>query len=152
LQEELARLHEHAVQGYPHEVVGILAGDADERLVRRVEPLINEREEAPERRFRVGPLALMRAEQRLTEAGLDVLGYYHSHPDHPASWSDEDRDQAIPETSYIITAVHRAPPGEEGPRPVETRSWRLPAGEQAMVLEPLWIVAGPPADPFPPIP
>ena len=62
---ELDRLHAHAAQGYPHEVVGILAGDPATGQVLRVVPLINERADSPKNRYQVSGLVLMRAEQRL---------------------------------------------------------------------------------------
>jgi proteasome lid subunit RPN8/RPN11 len=122
---ELRRLHEHAVEGYPHEVVGILAGDRAAAQVRRVEPLVNERADSPANRYRVGGLLLMKAEQRLQDEGMDVLGYYHSHPDHPATYSDEDRDQALPNLSYVIAAVHGPVRGVDPPAVVDTAAWRL---------------------------
>ena len=142
-ERELDRLHDHALAGYPHEVVGILAGDRAAGAVRRVHPLENATADDPARRFHVSGLTLMRAEQALEAEGLDVLGYYHSHPDHPASWSDTDRDQALPATSYVITAVH-GPDGPQGDgvatRVVDTRAWRLRDDRGAMDHETLRVV------------
>jgi len=117
-QAELKRLHAHAVKGYPHEVVGILAGTRANGEVARVQPLVNERADSPRNRYRVAGLVVLRAEQALEAEGLEILGYYHSHPDHPAQYSDYDRDHALPNLSYLITAVH------EGVV-VDTLSWRL---------------------------
>ena len=115
---ELQRLHAHAVEGYPHEVVGILAGRRSTGQVRRVQPLLNERADSPQNRYQVSGLVLLRAEQALEREGLEIIGYYHSHPDHPAQYSDYDRDHALPNMSYLITAVH------EG-QVSDTLSWRL---------------------------
>ena len=68
-REQLARLHAHAVEGYPHEVVGILAGNRATHRIQRVEPLVNERADSPANRYKVGGLVLMDAEQAL-EAGV----------------------------------------------------------------------------------
>lgn len=114
----LARLHAHAREGYPHEVVGILAGQRAGGHVSHVEPLRNEQAEGAEKRYRVNGLMLLRAEQRLAREGLEIVGYYHSHPDHPAMYSDTDRDLALPHMSYLITAVQT-----DGI--TETRCWRL---------------------------
>lgn len=132
--DELGRLHAHACEGYPHEVVGILAGSRADTRVTRVVPLTNEHAHAPERRFRVDGLRLMRAEQALESEGLEVVGYYHSHPDHPANYSDTDREQALPNMAYIIAAVR-------GPAPTiaETRCWRLRADRSEMDLDDLLI-------------
>ena len=97
---ELARLHEHAREGYPHEVVGILAGDRASGAVTRVVPLRNERADSPNNRYHVSALMLAGAERALDADGLEVVGYYHSHPDHPSQYSDFDRDHALPNMSY----------------------------------------------------
>ena len=129
-ESELLRLHEHAVEGYPHKVCGILAGDRPTGLVRRVEPLVNERSDSPRNRYRVSGLTLMRAEQALEAQGHEIVGYYHSHPDHPADYSETDRDNALPNMSYLITAVH------EG-RIADTKVWRLREDRSSMEQEAL---------------
>ena len=128
---ELDRIHDHAREGYPHEVVGILAGDRSRSSVSRVQPLINERAETVNR-YRVDGLLVLRAEQGLEAEGLEVVGYYHSHPDHPAQYSDYDRDHALPHMSYLITAVHD---GEI----TDTRSWRLEEDRSEMREETIQI-------------
>lgn len=133
LADELRRLHAHAEEGYPYEVVGILAGDRATGRVTRVEPLVNERADSPRNRYVVSGLHLMRAEQRLAADGLEVVGYYHSHPDHPAQYSDYDRDHALPNLSYTIVSVR------EG-RVADTKSWRLREDRAAMDPEPVVIV------------
>lgn len=125
---ERERMHTHAQEGYPHEVVGILAGDRAGGLVTRVVPLVNERADSPKNRYEVGGLILMRAEQRLESEGLEIVGYYHSHPDHPAQYSEFDRDHALPNMAYVIISVdHR--------RAVDTLCWRLRNDRSAMDLE-----------------
>lgn len=128
--EALARLHAHACAGYPHEVVGILAGRRADGVVTRAVPLGNERADRPEDRYQVSGLTLLRAEEALAVEGLEVVGYYHSHPDHPARWSDFDRDHALPNMSYLITAVR-------GGAIEDTRSWRLREDRAAMDEEPI---------------
>ena len=127
---ELARLHAHARRGYPHEVVGILAGDRATNTVTRVHALENERADSPANRYKVSGLVLMKAERALEAEGLEIVGYYHSHPDHPARYSDYDRDHALPNMSYLITAVHD---GEIA----DTLSWRLTEDRSAMTPETL---------------
>jgi proteasome lid subunit RPN8/RPN11 len=141
--EALGRMHAHAIRGYPNEVVGLLGGDRAHGEVRRVVALENEHAEAPERRFRVDGRQLMRAERALESEGIEILGYYHSHPDHPASWSDEDRDQALPEMSYVITAVTAEAGG--APRVTDTRSWRLREDRSGMDHETLCVAGISPA-------
>ncbi|MDP2310089.1 MAG: M67 family metallopeptidase [Pseudomonadota bacterium] len=122
---ELARVHAHAVSGYPHEVVGILAGNRGTNVVTHVVSLVNERADSPANRYQVSALVLHRAEQALEAEGLEVVGYYHSHPDHPARYSDFDRDHALPNMSYVITSVMAG-------SIADTRSWRLRDDRAAM--------------------
>ena len=124
-QPELDRLHAHAQEGYPHEVVGIIAGDKTSRLAKRIHPLINERADSAHNRYKVSGLTLMRAEQSLEAEGHDILGYYHSHPDHPSRYSDYDRDHALPNMSYVIVSVMAG-------TVADTASWRLKEDRSAM--------------------
>ncbi len=113
-------LRDHARAEYPHECCGALLGreEGDTRLVEQVIRLTNERTEARERRFYVSPQQVLMAERRARELGLLLLGFYHSHPDHPAVPSEYDREHALPYYSYPILSVLQ---GE----PTELRSWRL---------------------------
>ena len=130
LPAELARLHAHAREGYPHEVVGVLGGDRTTGRVTRVVPLLNERADSPQNRDHVTDLVLARTEQRLNAEGIEVVGYYHSHPDHPSHYSEFDRDHALPNMSYLITSVRH---GEIA----STESWRLREDRSAMDPEPI---------------
>jgi proteasome lid subunit RPN8/RPN11 len=132
--EALAVVHAHAAEGYPHEVVGILAGSGGR--VHRAVALVNERADSPQNRYHVSGLALMRAEERLLDEGLQIVGYYHSHPDHPSRYSDYDRDHALPNLSYLIVSVR------EG-RPADSQSWRLREDRSAMDEETLSIEESP---------
>lgn len=126
-------VHDHAREGHPHEVVGILAGDAATNTVRAVRALVNERADSAHNRYRVSGLVLARAQDALEAEGHDILGYYHSHPDHPARWSDYDRDHALPNLSYVIVSVFA-----DGPR--DTLSWRLRDDRSVMDPETVEIV------------
>lgn len=127
---ELAKLHAHAREGYPHEVVGILAGSRDTCHVSRVVSLTNERADSPANRYHVSAMVLYRAEEALAGEGLEVVGYYHSHPDVSARYSDFDRDHSLPNMSYLITSV-------VGREIAETRSWRLREDRAAMDEQPI---------------
>lgn len=144
---ELDRLHDHAAGGFPHEVVGILAGDRAAGSVDRVVPLENATADTPERRYHVSGLTLMKAERALDAEGLEVVGYYHSHPHHPAMYSDTDRDQALPAMSYVIAAVSGpdTAPGGAGPQVGELRSWRLADDRSEMLEEHVVITPDSPA-------
>ena len=92
--------------------------------------LPNTTEEGPRRRFLVRPQDYREAERRAGELGVDLLGFYHSHPDHPARPSQYDLDHAWPFFSYIIVSV-------AGGRPEEMTSWRLLDDRSAFASEDL---------------
>jgi proteasome lid subunit RPN8/RPN11 len=97
------RIRSHGEETYPHECCGALVGHGTE--VTAIVPLPNTTEEGPRRRFLVRPSDYRLAEQRAGELGGDLLGFYHSHPDHPARPSQYDLDHAWPTFAYIIVAV-----------------------------------------------
>jgi proteasome lid subunit RPN8/RPN11 len=104
-----ASIREHGESGFPHEVCGLLLGGFSEdgrRIVAEVYPLENERDDSRENRYYVSGLSMLRAEQYATAAKLDVVGYYHSHPNAPARPSGYDLDHATwPNISYPIVSV-----------------------------------------------
>jgi proteasome lid subunit RPN8/RPN11 len=93
----------HGEETYPHECCGALVGMAGHATV--AVKLPNTTEEGPRRRFLVRPSDYRLAEQRASELGGDLLGFYHSHPDHPARPSQFDLDHAWPTFAYVIVAV-----------------------------------------------
>lgn len=101
----------HGVETYPNECCGALFGPAPsgvegaDRAVTATFALPNTTEEGPRRRFLVRPQDYREAERRATELGVELLGFYHSHPDHPARPSQYDLDHAWPFFSYIIVSV-----------------------------------------------
>ncbi len=120
---QLEAIQRHAAGTYPEECCGFLIGRAGAAatlptVVARVVPAGNERQDSRHNRFLIHPDAVLAAHKEARAAGLDVVGYYHSHPDHPAKPSDFDREHAWPGLSYVIVSV-------EGGRAAEARSWRL---------------------------
>ncbi len=99
--DEAIRRHGEAT--YPHECCGALVGTGN-RVTAAV-ALPNTTEEGPRRRFMVRPADYRAAEQQASALGADLLGFYHSHPDHPARPSQYDLDHAWPTFAYIIVAV-----------------------------------------------
>jgi proteasome lid subunit RPN8/RPN11 len=95
-------IRRHGEETYPHECCGALVGHGP---VTATVPLPNTTEEGPRRRFLVRPEDYRMAEKRATELGGELLGFYHSHPDHPARPSQYDLDHAWPTFAYIIVAV-----------------------------------------------
>jgi proteasome lid subunit RPN8/RPN11 len=96
-------IRRHGEETYPHECCGALVGKG--AFVSEIVALPNTTEEGPRRRFLVRPSDYRLAEGRATELGSELLGFYHSHPDHPARPSQYDLDHAWPTFAYIIVAV-----------------------------------------------
>jgi proteasome lid subunit RPN8/RPN11 len=111
---------EHAKEAYPEECAGAIVGmDVGEmKIVVDVWRAENVHEDERSRRFLIEPLKIKDFEERAAERDMDVLGFYHSHPDHPAEPSDYDREHAWPYYSYLIASV-----GDDGVK--EMRSWVL---------------------------
>jgi proteasome lid subunit RPN8/RPN11 len=107
LENDIRRAAEEA---YPNECCGVLFGvidGNDHKRLHCIEPIINLSDESEQyHRFLITPEELMKAELKARRLKLDVLGFYHSHPDCPAKPSAYDREHALPFYSYIITAVH----------------------------------------------
>jgi proteasome lid subunit RPN8/RPN11 len=115
--EEINRNGEHA---FPEEGAGFLLGrDGNPRRVEAIFPLENAREStARHNRYLITPQAMLQAELVASKRGLDLLGVFHSHPDHPNQPSTYDLEWALPYFSYLITSVQSGVA-------VGSRSWRL---------------------------
>jgi proteasome lid subunit RPN8/RPN11 len=97
-------IRRHGEETFPHECCGALIG-RDSGVVDAVVPLPNTTEEGPRRRFLVRPSDYREAERRAAELHGELLGFYHSHPDHPARPSQYDLDHAWPTFAYVIVSV-----------------------------------------------
>ena len=98
-----AAIRAHGRETFPHECCGAMLGR--DGIVQEAYQLPNTTEEGPRRRFLVRPDDYRVAERRASESGLELLGFYHSHPDHPARPSQYDLDHAWPFFSYVIVSV-----------------------------------------------
>jgi proteasome lid subunit RPN8/RPN11 len=96
-------IRRHGEETFPHECCGALIGTSD-RVTHAV-ALPNTTEEGPRRRFLVRPSDYRMADQRASALGGELLGFYHSHPDHPARPSQFDLDHAWPTFAYVIVSV-----------------------------------------------
>jgi proteasome lid subunit RPN8/RPN11 len=115
------KIKDHAERDYPHECGGMLIGRfLSEGVKETVEifPLVNAREDSRHNRVLLLPKDVLRAEKHARERGLDVVGYYHSHPNAPAVPSQYDLDHALPVWSYTIVSVMDG-------KPVAIRSWEM---------------------------
>jgi proteasome lid subunit RPN8/RPN11 len=127
------KIRAHGVETYPHECCGALLGrdsgviensvDAEQRTeapreVLRLFPLANRNGDSPRNRFMVTAEDVRTAEAAAQKEGLEIIGWYHSHPDHPACPSEYDRAHAWPWYSYIIVSVNHG-------AAEDMTSWRL---------------------------
>jgi proteasome lid subunit RPN8/RPN11 len=127
------KIRAHGAETYPHECCGALLGrdsnavtESDRgkdalnsaREILELFPLVNRRDDSPRNRFSVTAEDVLTAEKAARAQGLEVVGWYHSHPDHPARPSEYDREHAWPWYSYIIVSVHNG-------APQDMTSWRL---------------------------
>jgi proteasome lid subunit RPN8/RPN11 len=111
-QKVLDDIRSHAAEGYPYEICGVLIGRADDRLVihsrRMANTVLNQRET----RYRFDDLEHMRVQRAVDEVGLEIVGYYHSHPDHPAVASETDAQDSWAGPFYLIVASHKGGTGD----------------------------------------
>src|ERR1700691_42477 len=104
-------LRQHGEQTYPHECCGVLLGHfnddgANTKTVTRIARCGNTRDDSPHNRYHIDPKELIRIQREGRERGEDIVGFYHSHPDHPAQWSTTDLAEAHwIVSSYVITSV-----------------------------------------------
>ncbi len=121
ISEELAgKIRAHGVETYPHECCGAILGRESDgaREVLGLMPLANRRDDSPRNRFEVTSDDVRLAEKTARGQQLELIGWYHSHPDAPARPSEFDREHAWPWYSYIIVSVQSG-------QPREMNSWRL---------------------------
>jgi proteasome lid subunit RPN8/RPN11 len=122
-EQHLAEIREHGERDYPYECCGLLIGRFEDgrKVVAEIYAISNSREEEAKRnRFLIRPDELMRGEKYARERKLDVVGFYHSHPDDRAAPSQYDLEHAWPTYSYIVVSVL------EG-RAADLRSWEMEA-------------------------
>jgi proteasome lid subunit RPN8/RPN11 len=110
-QAEYAAIRRHGEETYPHECCGVLLGrtdDAGARIVTSTARCGNTRTDSPQNRYNIDPGELVRIQRQGRERGEDIVGFYHSHPDHPAHWSRTDLAEAHwIGCSYVITSVEK---------------------------------------------
>ncbi len=123
-EAQRAEIVGHGEGEYPHECCGLLLGRIEgggRKVVVEIFPVSNAREEAARHnRSLITPGEYVRGERHARARGLDIVGNYHSHPDHPAVPSEFDREHAWPTWSYVIVSVR-------GGEVADVRSWELAA-------------------------
>jgi proteasome lid subunit RPN8/RPN11 len=136
--EHVRAMEDHARRGYPDEVCGVLVGQrAGEVTVESVIPVANRERETPRVRYQIAPEDLLRIQRESREKYLDIVGFYHSHPDHPARPSETDRRIAAEGLSdgvaHVVVSVDGA--GRATPS-----AWVFRDATQAFEEEPLAVV------------
>ena len=121
-EQHLSKMRRHGERDYPFECCGLMLGRFESnghKLVIETFPISNAREEEAKRnRFLIRPEELRRGEKYAREKGVDVIGFYHSHPDERAVPSKYDLDHAWPTYSYIVVSVEKG-------QAVDLRSWEM---------------------------
>src|SRR6202008_2442497 len=125
--KDYSEIRRHGEETYPHECCGVLLGqmDGDARIVTSTARCGNTRTDSPQNRYHIDPKELVRIQRQGRERGEDIIGFYHSHPDHPAQWAKTDLEEAHGiGCSYVLTRVAQA-------KADMTNSCDLPGSDEA---------------------
>jgi proteasome lid subunit RPN8/RPN11 len=127
----LRQIYDHTEDSYPNECCGVMIGTMGEMKVvhafRRCKNLNTERAHD---RYEMDPLDLLRAEREFENSSWDIVGIYHSHPDHASRPSQTDTERAWPDYSYVIISVQKGVVAS-------AQSWVLNESERKFYEEPL---------------
>ncbi|MGH7904489.1 MAG: Mov34/MPN/PAD-1 family protein [Candidatus Dormibacteraceae bacterium] len=134
-RQALEEVRAHGEEGYPDEVCGIMVGPAGQGLATAIRRARNTVVERSRDRYELDPRDQIRVQRECDERGLDVIGYYHSHPDHPAQASVTDAQRSWSSCAYLIVAV-------EGGRAVDINAFVAVSDGGPMRTEPLQIAEG----------
>jgi proteasome lid subunit RPN8/RPN11 len=139
-QSAYSFLRRHGEETYPHECCGVLLGQMADDGLRTVISVVragNTRTDSAHNRYNIDPRELVRIQREGRERGEDIIGFYHSHPDHPAQWSQTDLAEAHWfGCSYVITSVEKG-------KAVLTNSFELTGtdeGDKKLVGEKIEVV------------
>ncbi|MGZ4733454.1 MAG: Mov34/MPN/PAD-1 family protein [Terriglobales bacterium] len=139
-QSAYSSLRRHGEETYPHECCGVLLGQMADDGLRTVISVVragNTRTDSAHNRYSIDPRELVRIQREGRERGEDIIGFYHSHPDHPAQWSQTDLAEAHWfGCSYVITSVEKG-------KAVLTNSFELTGtdeGDKKLVGEKIEVV------------
>jgi proteasome lid subunit RPN8/RPN11 len=131
-QKIIQGIRQHGEEEYPYECCGMLLGTLLPDQVKQIKehwPLSNARENsARHNRFLISPVEFMKCERIARSKQMDILGVYHSHPDHPASPSEYDREHAFPFYSYVIVSVAKG-------KAEDLTSWQLEGDRSGFISE-----------------
>jgi proteasome lid subunit RPN8/RPN11 len=128
----LRQIYDHTERSYPHECCGVMGGTTagENKMVHAFRICKNLNQERAHDRYNMDPLDQLRADREFKEHGWDIVGIYHSHPDHPSRPSQTDTDAAHEGYSYVIISVEKG-------KVAKAQSWVLNEGEKKFYEEPL---------------
>lgn len=128
----LNEIYEHTETSYPHECCGLMVGTMGEgtRTVHTFRKCKNLNTQRAHDRYDMDPMDMLRTEREFANSEWDIIGIYHSHPDHPSRPSQTDTDRAWPDYSYVIISVRKG-------KVASTNSWVLNESERQFYEEPL---------------
>ena len=132
-RQALDAIRHHGAEGYPHEICGVMVGPRGDHTVTEVKRARNIVVERARDRYEIDPRDQIRIQREADAAGLDIVGYYHSHPDHPAQASRFDTERAWAGYIYLIVAVHQG-------RPVDANAFLAETDGGPFRSEPLEVV------------
>jgi proteasome lid subunit RPN8/RPN11 len=132
----LRHIYDHMEASYPHECCGLMIGQfqSSQRVVHTFRKCRNLNTERAHDRYEMDPLCQLRAQQEFANTDLEIVGIYHSHPDHPSRASQTDTDRAFAGYSYVIVSVQNG-------KVASAQSWDLNEAEKKFYEEPLVIEA-----------
>jgi len=113
-KNDLAEIRRHGEAAYPNECCGFLLGrpEAAPRFIVQTQRAPNQRLDSPQNRYQISPQDYLQVDRQAREAGLEIIGFYHSHPDHPARPSQYDLEHAWPVFVYVIISVNQSQAGD----------------------------------------
>lgn len=128
----LSAIRRHGEADYPAEACGLIGGtvEGEQKVVVQLVPLVNRRTDSARNRYLIDPESFRRGEARLERDGLEVIGVYHSHPDHAPVPSTFDREHAWPTLSYVIVGVNAG-------TATDLKSWVLAGDRGTFEEEPM---------------
>jgi len=132
-QRAFDSIRAHGAKGFPHEICGLLIGDPAEMLITEARPVRNVETLNPEVRYLIDDKEDMRIRKSLYKTDLDVLGYYHSHPNHPAAPSVFDTERSWESYVYLIVSVRDG-------KPADMNAYVAQSDRGPMLPEPLEVV------------
>ena len=116
----------HIKDTYPEEGCGALIGsENDSRLIKKVIPIENKVEKSRTKRYVIDPEDIIKVENKAKEEKLELLGFFHSHPDAPAEPSKFDLEHSSPWYSYVIISIKQKERGNIIQEEISLTSWRL---------------------------